>query len=149
MRARRIAPVTLLFVVCALAAPAGVCGGADDFCPAELLRIETAYRAGLGKAAGPEEVLSCLRARNEALDLLVERSYQAALVWLADRGGMQKALEEDQGRWQDRLFALSASCRGSVPDRRAALEEESRLLLERLDLIGKVTSERLFRVEAR
>ncbi len=122
--------------------------GEGSFCPEELRRIEAAYRAGLARASGPEEELACLGIRNDGLELLVERSYGAALAWLADRGDLQRVLEEDQARWQERLFALADSPQASVQSRRTAMEEASSLLLERLDLMGKITTERMFLVEA-
>ena len=117
---------------------AGSCDGMPDVCRGEALRIESAYRAGLAAAATPDERLACIRVRNEALGLLVDRTYQAALVWVADRSDLLSVLQRDQALWQARLEALAASGDVSPAARKDAQEKVSALLLDRLRVFGAI-----------
>lgn len=125
----------LLFAACAGFAAETGCEDLPEFCRSDYLRIEAAFRAGMKGAKGQAEELECLSQRNAALAALTERTYAALLVWLADRGDLLRAMEDDQGLWLKKLEALLADA-GNVQ----AQEEAGGLLLARLRAFGTVMS---------
>lgn len=102
VKALSLAP---LFLLAAWPSTAGECDIAG-LCQGELLRIEAACAAGMSKAGSAAETAECLRLRNVALALLVERVYQSTLSFMAERDNLLLTLQEDQGRWQDKLEKL-------------------------------------------
>ena len=101
-----------------------------------LERIESAYSAGREVARDAEEERDCLLLRNGALSFLVEMTYESLLAWMADREDLLESVELDQGEWLAEMESLPPRDKATI----AELEETSRILLERLQRLGVLTS---------
>lgn len=139
----------LLSLPLALAAVSGF--GLDDGGPWSAARVETAYRLATSGAAGDGERVEAARMRCQALDMLVQVSYQATLAWFAEKGDLPSLVSGDQKLWQRayRLWLRRAERRGVAAAAVEAYDMAAEMALARLAAFRLVTSGGGFGREAR
>ena len=145
MRCRLVDVLMAVLVIVACISREAVSADAyPEFCRAEVLRIERAYQAGIAAAADEVEKLECARFRLAAQYFLVDSAYQSTLAWLAEHGGLMRAVEEDQARWLAELEQTAGRMELPGQGNREACERISERLLARLAFFGRITAKQAF-----